>query len=152
MYDYFRRWSRHGVWSQVLERLTQRPRRLNGQAARPSTGGVDGLKQVLTCLGASGASRLRKLWGDGVIKTRRSERGWLTKKRRTKFAWLMNFRRHARDYEVLTHHREALIQIAMIHLLIKRMQEKNGVFRQLLTVESAKRKYEKSYEIIRKIV
>ena len=36
------------------------------------------------------------------------------------FAWLMNFRRHARDYEVLTHHSEALIQIAMIHLLLKR--------------------------------
>ncbi len=30
-------------------------------------------------------------------------------------AWLMNFRRHARDYEELTRHSEALIQIAMIH-------------------------------------
>ena len=38
------------------------------------------------------------------------------------FAWLMNFRRHARDYEVLTHHSEALIQIAMIHLLLKRIK------------------------------
>ena len=37
-------------------------------------------------------------------------------------AWLMNFRRHARDYEVLTHHSEAFIQIAMIHLLIKRIK------------------------------
>ena len=34
----------------------------------------------------------------------------------------MNFRRHARDYEVLTHHSEALIQIAMIHLLLKRIK------------------------------
>ena len=34
----------------------------------------------------------------------------------------MNFRRHARDYEVLTRHSEALIQIAMIHLLLKRIK------------------------------
>ena len=33
----------------------------------------------------------------------------------------MNFRRHARDYEVLTRHSEALIQIAMIYLLLKRL-------------------------------
>ena len=37
------------------------------------------------------------------------------------FAWLMNFRRHARDYEGLTRHSEALIQIAMIYLLLKRL-------------------------------
>ena len=37
------------------------------------------------------------------------------------FAWLSNFRRHARDYEVLPRHSEALIQIAMIHLLLKRL-------------------------------
>lgn len=38
------------------------------------------------------------------------------------FAWLMNFRRHARDYEVLTRHSEALIQIAVIHLILKRIK------------------------------
>ena len=27
VYDYFRRWSRHGVWPSVLEKLTQRERR-----------------------------------------------------------------------------------------------------------------------------
>ena len=37
------------------------------------------------------------------------------------FAWLMNSRLR-RDYEVLTHHSEALIQIAMIHLLLKRIK------------------------------
>ncbi len=30
----------------------------------------------------------------------------------------MNFRRHAREYEVLTRQSEALIQIAMIHLVL----------------------------------
>ena len=33
VYDYFRRWSRHGVWPRVLERLTQQERRRNGRPA-----------------------------------------------------------------------------------------------------------------------
>jgi len=32
----------------------------------------------------------------------------------------LNYRRHAEDYEVLPRNSEALIQIVMIHLLIKR--------------------------------
>ena len=107
----------------------------------------DGLKQVLTRLRASGVARLRKLWGDGgyrgdpirtwvanVKKTHKIDLevvakqgpGFTVLKRRwvveRTFAWLMNFRRHARDYEVLTRHSEALIQIAMIHLLLKRIK------------------------------
>ena len=35
---------------------------------------------------------------------------------------IVDIRRHARDYEVLTHHSEALIQIAIIHLLLKRIK------------------------------
>ena len=107
----------------------------------------DGLKQVLTRLSTSGVARLRKLWGDGgyrgdpirtwvanVKKTHKIDLevvakqgpGFTVLKRRwvveRTFAWLMNFRRHARDYEVLTRHSEALIQIAMIHLLLKRIK------------------------------
>ena len=37
-------------------------------------------------------------------------------------AWVVSFRRHAREYEVLTRRSEALIQIAMIHLLLKRIK------------------------------
>lgn len=37
------------------------------------------------------------------------------------FAWLLNYRRHQCDYEVLTAHSEAMIQISMIHLLLKRL-------------------------------
>ena len=107
----------------------------------------DGLKQVLTRLKATGVARLRKLWADGgyqgaAIRTWVANRkkthkidleivakqggGFTVLKRRwvveRTLAWLMNFRRHARDYEVLTRHSEALIQVAMIHLLLKRIK------------------------------
>ena len=36
------------------------------------------------------------------------------------FAWLLNYRRHRCDYEVLTVNSEAMIQISMVHLLLKR--------------------------------
>ena len=41
VYDSFRRWSRHGGWPQVLDRLTQQERGRQGRAARPSAGCVD---------------------------------------------------------------------------------------------------------------
>ena len=41
MYDYFRRWSRQGVWPRVLDQLTHRERRLNGRVSQPSAGCVD---------------------------------------------------------------------------------------------------------------
>ncbi len=37
------------------------------------------------------------------------------------FAWIFNYRRHSKDYEVLPRNSEALIQVAMIHLLVKRL-------------------------------
>jgi putative transposase len=36
-------------------------------------------------------------------------------------AWLVNDRRHSRDYEVLTAHSEAMIQISMMRLFLKRL-------------------------------
>jgi len=106
----------------------------------------DGLKQLLKQYFSMGLTRLRKLWVDGgyrgdVLKAwvaglkhsykidlevvGRVGKGFQILKRRwvveRTFAWLLNFRRHAKDYEVLTRNSEALIYIAMIHLLIKRL-------------------------------
>src|SRR5262249_26281518 len=37
------------------------------------------------------------------------------------FAWRLNSRRHSRDYEGCTENSEAMIQVSMIHLLLKRL-------------------------------
>jgi putative transposase len=37
------------------------------------------------------------------------------------FAWLLTYRRHSRDYEVVPANSAALIQLSMIHLLLKRL-------------------------------
>jgi putative transposase len=36
------------------------------------------------------------------------------------FSWLINFRRNSKNYEKLTQSSEAMLQIAMIHTLLKR--------------------------------
>jgi putative transposase len=51
--------------------------------------------------------------GFNVIKHR-----WVVERT---FAWLFNYRRHSKDYERLTQNSEAMIQISMIHLLLKRL-------------------------------
>ena len=40
------------------------------------------------------------------------------------FAWLYNYRVHAKDYEILTCNSEAFIHIAMMHLLLKRIENR----------------------------
>ena len=51
--------------------------------------------------------------GSQVVKWR-----WVVKR---SFDRLMHYRRHGRDYEVLTENSEAMIQISMTHLLLKRL-------------------------------
>ena len=105
-----------------------------------------GLKQVLTAYFSTGVKRLRKLWVDGgysgddlkdwVAGLKRTHkidlevvgrtgsgftlvpRRWVAERT---FAWLLNYRRHSKDYERRTCNSEALIQIAMSHLLLKRL-------------------------------
>jgi len=106
----------------------------------------DGLKQVLNQYFETGLTRLRKLWGDGGYRGD-DLKDWVAGKKRTykidlevvkpegkgfqvakrrwvverTFAWLLNFRRLSKDYEALTANSEALIQVAMIYLLLKRI-------------------------------
>jgi transposase len=60
-----------------------------------------------------------------VVKLPEAKRGFVLLPRRwvveRTFAWLLNYRRHRCDYEVLTATSEAMIQISMIHLLLKRL-------------------------------
>jgi putative transposase len=105
-----------------------------------------GLVEVLNRYFAKGTKRLRKLWVDGgylaawlrewvwglkqthkidLEVVEREGKGfqvvpyrWVVERT---FAWVLNYRRHGRDYEVLTTNSEAMIQITMIHLLLKRL-------------------------------
>jgi putative transposase len=105
-----------------------------------------GLVTLLQHYFASGVKRLRKLWVDGgydaqwlrewvrgVKQTHKIDlevvehtgTGFQVIKHQWKvertFAWLLNDRRHSRDYERLTASSEAMIQISMIRLVLKRL-------------------------------
>ena len=196
VYGYFNRWSRSGVWQQVLDRLTRAERQRQGRKPTPSAGCVDaqsvktatqgktkgydagkrvngrkrhvlvdttglvigilvtaadcddrdGLRGLLSGYFATSVKRLKKLWVDsgyrgqpirdwvaGLKQSHKIDlevvekpavgfavlpRRWVVERT---FAWLLNFRRHSKDYEVLPRNSEALIQIAMIQLLLKRL-------------------------------
>jgi putative transposase len=94
----------------------------------------------------TGLKRLRRLWVDGGYRAEWL-RQWVWSLKQTHkialtvvdkvgpgfqvlprrwtvertFAWLLNYRRHSRDYEVRTENSEAMIQVSMIHLLLKRL-------------------------------
>jgi transposase len=106
----------------------------------------EGLVALLPSYCADGVTRLRKLWVDGGDRAEWLH-AWVWSFKRTQkidlevvehtgkgfpvvpqrwvgertFAWLLNYRRQRCDYEVLTANSEALIQISMIHLLLKRL-------------------------------
>jgi putative transposase len=105
-----------------------------------------GLVALLTAYFASGVKRLRKLWVDGGYEAQwlrdwvhglkqthkidlevveRTGKGFTVLPQRWKvertLAWLLNDRRHSRDYERLTTSSEAMIQVSMIRLLLKRL-------------------------------
>ena len=109
----------------------------------------DGAKLVLADLRGH-YSRLRLIWADGgysgkliewVRELRKVNKLWLEIVKRTDdmagfkllphrwvvertFAWLGRNRRLSKDYEVLPETGEAMIRLAMIHLMVRRITKK----------------------------
>ena len=106
----------------------------------------NGLKRLLSEYFSKGINRLRKIWVDGGYsgsaiyeRVKKLKKTWcidlelsekegkgfnVVKKRRVAertFAWIFNFRRNSKDYEVLTKNSEAMIQISMISILLRRL-------------------------------
>ena len=109
-------------------------------------GDREGLKLIFGRWFLKGVCRLRKLWVDagyggealrrwvaGLKRTHKIDlevtdhqgqgfqvvaKRWVVERT---LAWLLPFRRHSKDYEVLTRNSEAMLQIAMIALLIRRL-------------------------------
>jgi transposase len=105
-----------------------------------------GLMRLLERCWAAGLKRLRKLWVEGGSRAEwRRQGGWSVKptpkialpvvdkggpgvqvlpRRWTverPFAWLLHDQRHSRDYEVRPETSEAMSQVSMIHLFLKRL-------------------------------
>ena len=101
----------------------------------------DGGKRVVAKATAT-FGRLRLIWADGgyagkfvdwvaehtifrIEVIRRKSKGWELLPRRwvveRTFAWLGKFRRLSKDYEYTTESSEAFVQIAMIHLMLRRL-------------------------------
>src|ERR687883_411044 len=126
IYGYFRRWRLTGVWERVMDTLRQWERQSQGRLPEPSACCVDS-QSIKT------ATQGEDVGFDGHKKVKGRKRHILVVKHRWKvertFAWLLNDRRHSRDYETLPASSEAMIQISMIRLLLKRLA---GFLKQLL--------------------
>jgi putative transposase len=105
-----------------------------------------GLRMLIESYWATGLKRLRHLWVDGGYRAEWLRQWvWGVKQTHTitlevvdktgpgfqvlprrwtverTFAWLLTYRRQSRDYEGHPENSEALIQVSMIHLLLKRL-------------------------------
>ena len=111
-----------------------------------NVGDREGLKQLLNRWFIKGVRRIRKLWVDGgyfgeplrqwvasLKKTHKIDlevtdhqgkgfqvvaKRWVVERT---FSWFGHFRRHSKDYERLPETSQALLQIAMISLLLRRL-------------------------------
>jgi len=65
-------------------------------------------------------------WEWEVVSRPPGQKGWVRLPRRwvveRTFAWLGRYRVHSKDYERLTESSEAMIQVSMIHLLLRRLK------------------------------
>ena len=105
-----------------------------------------GLKALVERWFIKGVCRLRKIWVDAGYRSQ-ALRDWVGALKRTHkidlevtdhdgkgfqvvakrwvveraFSWLIGYRRNSKDYEFLPRNSEAMIQISMIHLLVRRL-------------------------------
>ena len=111
-------------------------------------GDRNGLKKLMKNYFGKGVTRLRKIWVDagysgeplrqwvenlsGIFRvdlevTENTGKGFNVVKKRwvaeRTFARIFNFRRNSKDYEVLTENSEAMIQISMISILVRRLAQ-----------------------------
>lgn len=196
VYGYFNKWSKSGLWKNVMDILRKIERKRQGRKEDPSAGSIDsqsvksalqgeeigidggkkikgrkrhifvdtlglilsvivtpanegdrnGLKRLLYDYFSKGVNRLRKIWVDGgysgsslsewvrnLKKTHRIDlelsekegKGFNVVKKRwvveRTLAWIFNFRRNSKDYETLIRNSEAMIQISMISILVRRL-------------------------------
>ncbi len=109
-------------------------------------GDRSGLKNLPEDYFSKGISRLRKIWVDGgysgsaicewvkslkkthridLVVSEKEGKGFNVVKKRwvveSAFAWIFNFRRNSKDYENITRNSEAMIQISMISILLRRL-------------------------------
>jgi putative transposase len=78
------------------------------------------------CEAAVGWAKQFGNWVLELVRKAPGQRGFVVQKRRwvvgRTFAWPMRSRRLARDYERLTESSEAMVQVAAIHLMLKRLK------------------------------
>ena len=103
-----------------------------------------GARLVFAALARGGVARLRLIWADGgyagklvdwggetwqwvleIVKRADDATGFQVLPKRwiveRTFGWLSRYRRLSKDYEYLTESAEAMVYIAMIHLMLKRL-------------------------------
>ena len=68
-------------------------------------------------------------WTLDIVRRPKGTKGFVLIKKRwvveRTFAWLGNYRRLSKDYEYFTDNSEAMIYIAMTHLMVKRIARRN---------------------------
>ncbi len=150
VYHYFARWEQDGIFEQLNALLRRRVREDEGRTPEPTAMVIDAQSISETLLDRIAATHptIRKGWADRgyreylvdhaarlgidleiVRRTPGAARGFTVQPRRwcveRTLGWLMLNRRLARDYEALPARSTAMIYIAMIALMARRLTKES---------------------------